>query len=321
MWKRVLACALVCLLLFSIAFCPYRPLTVTDPQLGALERDLREKYPHVAGLRVSVYRPTLYWDVTLQSDELEGEVFAYLVELIHKYGIPEVIEGKSKFKYPYHRWNWEHSMQINIRVKGVFSQLHRQYDGNYFAQEPERSGEIDNFRTWYLRRDIHRPDGENLRETVTPLPAAPAPAVNETLDEAVSDAVIRHFRPDFLRGVYQTFATEYHKTIGTAESDGAVTVYIVTLYAQYHLAGDDIALTGAVFTPAALTFAATENGYELQEFWEAENGVRFEPSIREKFPEEIAEATLELMSRGLADAMEICDERARAHFGVPEGGK
>ena len=65
MWKRVLACALVCLLLFSIAFCPYRPLTVTDPQLGALERDLREKYPHVAGLRVSVYRPTLYWDVTL----------------------------------------------------------------------------------------------------------------------------------------------------------------------------------------------------------------------------------------------------------------
>lgn len=314
MRKRVLAYILVCLLLLSIAFCPYRRFAVTDPQLGALERDLRAKFPDVTGLRVSIYRPTLYWDVTLRSDEQEEEVFAHLVELMHRYGVYEMIQEKD---FPYPSFHWADTMQVSIRVTGVFSKIHKQYTGYYYAQDPERSGEVDNFTTWYLVRDIHRPGGESLREIVTPLASAsPGPIGGQDLDALVSDAIIAHFKPSFLRGVYQTFATEYHETIGTVEEGGAVTVYVVTLYAQYQLVENEAALTGAVCTPAAITFAKTDSGYTVTEFWEAENGVRFEPSIREKFPPDIAEANFDLMAAGLSDAMEICDERARAFFGI-----
>jgi hypothetical protein len=101
------------------------------------------------------------------------------------------------------------------------------------------------------------------------------------------------------------------------EEDDSVTVYVVALYAQYQYVDGEIPLTGAVCTPAAVTFTKGESGYTVTEFWEAEDGVRFEPSIREKFPPDIAEATLDLMATGLSDAMRICDERARAFFSAP----
>jgi len=137
----------------------------------------------------------------------------------------------------------------------------------------------------------------------------------KTLEDFVSEAIIDYYKTSFYRDEIPLFPTEYHETIGTVEEDGTVSVYMVALYAQYQYAKGELVLTGAVCTPMAVTFLKEEDGgYTVLEFWEAQDGSRYEASIREKFPPEMAEAALERMSLGLDRAMEICAEKARAYF-------
>lgn len=185
-----------------------------------------------------------------------------------------------------------------------------------------------------------RPSADNEEAPETGAPAAPSesgPAEEETgpqdagpeesggseekpLEDFVSEAIIDYFKPSFPRDELPAYAAEYHETIGTVEEDGTVSVYLVALYAQYQYAEGEVVLTGAVCKPMAVTFLKEKGGkYAVLEIWEAQDGSRYEASIREKFPPEMAETALERMSLGLGGAMEICEEKARAYFETQGG--
>ena len=134
----------------------------------------------------------------------------------------------------------------------------------------------------------------------------------KTLDEYVSEAIIAYNKPLFRGGEYQMFATEYHKTLKTVNQGDTVTVYLVALYMQYQYKDNEIVLTGASCVPVAITFKMEDSGYTLLEYWEPENGVSYAPSIREKFPSDIAKAGIYTSME--ADGESICLQRAQEYF-------
>jgi len=105
------------------------------------------------------------------------------------------------------------------------------------------------------------------------------------IDQAISDAAVAYYKDMFGGG---DFACETHITLKTVENGNNATVYVMSLYQEFKKTGDKVEVTGGTQVPAAVTLKKDSNGvYSLVEFWVPEVGNRFNPSVQNKFPQDL----------------------------------
>ena len=131
-----------------------------------------------------------------------------------------------------------------------------------------------------------------------PEEAAAEPAEGETaapadVDQAVALALLDQARSGYAEG---ECPAEGHAILGafTNEDENTVEVYAQCSVGNYgFVSGNFEEISGSGAIPSRLTFARDENGgLTLTDFWQAEDGSRYGPSIRETFPAELADEAL-----------------------------
>lgn len=122
------------------------------------------------------------------------------------------------------------------------------------------------------------------------------------LEAAITSAIL-----DFDKEKYseESFVCESHVILDTEvgnvpsskEREGQVpyiTVYAMVLKQSYDLSSGAIVDEGGSHIPTAITFEVNEAGeYTLAEYWMPMDGSRYIPTIREKFPDDIADEAID----------------------------
>ena len=134
------------------------------------------------------------------------------------------------------------------------------------------------------------------------------------LDAAISKAILQHAGG---QGELQTEAHEVLATIVDDRSDGSqVTAYCIVLDLSFDSDGKTLTETGGSHMPVAISFSQSLDGaYTLTEYWTPEDGTYYAPSIREKFPSDIAEDAIDTQKYGLSQS-QSCYAQAIAWFGL-----
>lgn len=105
------------------------------------------------------------------------------------------------------------------------------------------------------------------------------------LDAAVSQAIKEYNSPD--DPDTDVYPIESHFIYGKKKAGNQITVYLKACYEEYttdNPLGIVEQYSGS-WCPCAITFQINEDGgYELLEYWEAEDGSLYASSIKEKFP-------------------------------------
>jgi len=135
--------------------------------------------------------------------------------------------------------------------------------------------------------DVDKYLADGTRELARPLPlpdpmatALPQPAAN--LDDAIDIAIVAHNSGKY--GGSGDYAAANHVTLKTVENGNLVTFYIMAFYAVYANDGG-VRQTAGSHIPVAITLEKPSFG--LVEYWEAQDGSYYLPSIHEKFPSDI----------------------------------
>lgn len=137
-----------------------------------------------------------------------------------------------------------------------------------------------------------------------------------SLDRAVSAAILSEHANDFLEN--GQFAAESHVTLGTVtNSDDTETAYVMGLYLVFSCRDGALVQDGVGGQfPMAFTFSQDENGaYQLEEAWQPQGGANYGPSIREKFPAELADQAMDPQANTFAQT-QACYAKAVAYFGM-----
>lgn len=136
----------------------------------------------------------------------------------------------------------------------------------------------------------------------------------QSLDDAISAAIMKHNSERYLKG---TYACCYHEVLAT-EAGGAadtdeietVTAYIIAAYGEYEMKNGVVESVSGGSGPIALTFSVEATEYSLVEYWEAEDGRYYADSIRDKFPSGVAESAI----KDPYTVSKLCDEKAQTYF-------
>ncbi len=136
----------------------------------------------------------------------------------------------------------------------------------------------------------------------------------DTLERAVSKAILEYQAGGAAEGV---FTAEAHTTLAYGTSDSAsdsgvkaVTVYAMALKMEFRYQNGSLREAGGSHMPVAITFDVGKTGtYTLNEYWTPQDGAYYAPSIREKFPKEIAETAMDTQ-RYIQAHMISCYEQA-----------
>lgn len=135
----------------------------------------------------------------------------------------------------------------------------------------------------------------------------------QSLDDAINAAIMEYNSGKYLKG---TYACAYHEVLATetnkdgAADDETVTAYVIAAYGEYKFANGETESVSGGSGPVALTFRVGDTGYNLIEYWEAEDGRNYAESIRKKFPSSVAEMAI----KDPYTVSELCDYKAEAHF-------
>lgn len=134
----------------------------------------------------------------------------------------------------------------------------------------------------------------------------------QSLDEAITAAIMEHNSSRYKKGAY---ACSFHEILQTetgtdSENNETVTAYLNAAYGEYELKNGAVESVGGGSGPIALTFRVEATGYELVEYWEAEDGRNYAASIREKFPSIVAEIVI----KDPYSVSEQCKAKAEAYF-------
>lgn len=136
------------------------------------------------------------------------------------------------------------------------------------------------------------------------------PAQLYNLDAAVSRAILDH------AGEGDGFLTESHVTLRVNQGNVPATVYCVALDLRFDLEDGKLVETGGSHMPVVLDFWRDVNGaYHLKDYWTPEDGTYYAPSIREKFPPDIAEDALDMQRYAMAQT-QACYAAAIEHYGL-----
>ncbi|MBQ3007628.1 MAG: hypothetical protein IJD78_08720 [Clostridia bacterium] len=136
----------------------------------------------------------------------------------------------------------------------------------------------------------------------------------QSLDDAISAAIMEHNSERYLKG---TYACCYHEVLATEASGDAsdneiekITAYIIAAYGEYEMKNGVVESVSGGSGPIALTFAVGETEYTLLDYWEAEDGSNYVSSIRAKFPKGVAESVI----KDPYTVSTLCDRKAETYF-------
>lgn len=133
------------------------------------------------------------------------------------------------------------------------------------------------------------------------------------LDACVSEAILSENAGQYPEG---DFAAEAHTVLKTEDDGDTTTVYASALYLEFGYSGGAFSEIGGSNMPVALTFQTNAAGnYELTEYWMPKDGTEYAPSIREKFPGDIAEEAIDTQKYVLAQIQD-CYRQAIEYGGV-----
>ncbi len=137
---------------------------------------------------------------------------------------------------------------------------------------------------------------------------APAPCV---IDTCVSEAILAHNRGNYKAGEFQP---ESHINLKIVEGETTAVVYLMAYYSEYDFPDGSPGLVAGSHVPAALTFSRDEDGsWTLMEYWEAQDGSDFGPSIRAKFPPDTAEKAIDTQLY-VKQQQAACDRKAAEYL-------
>lgn len=150
------------------------------------------------------------------------------------------------------------------------------------------------------------------------LAESPAPddvtAPADMLSLAIQDAIMEHNASGY--NDYDYACCSYIP-LGTNESDDGrrITCYGWAYYGEYNVSGAGIEDVSGSHVPVALTFLLGSGDITLEEYWTPGDGDRYEQSIREKFPEDIAGDALDSQKYVLAQ-VQSCYAQVVADSGL-----
>lgn len=144
--------------------------------------------------------------------------------------------------------------------------------------------------------DYHQ---EPYRWEDTPGYAAAAPDRTD-LDSCVAYAILTN--NDIHGKRLGDFSATAHTVLATEENGDLTTVYAVATYYRYEYAeGRTFSIVGGSIGPVAITFSRDAAGkYTMTEYWKAQDGGNYGPSIKAKFPAEIYEDAMDGQKYALA---------------------
>ena len=106
------------------------------------------------------------------------------------------------------------------------------------------------------------------------------------LESAISQAILSNNTGKYLTG--ETIA-EGHVILDTAEEDGNVVVYALTTYGEYAFENNIFTkVSGTGVIPTRIILSKDDKGYSLVEYKMPEDGSRYTESIKEMFPDNLA---------------------------------
>ncbi len=111
------------------------------------------------------------------------------------------------------------------------------------------------------------------------------------------------------------FACEAHDILGIKRTDDFVTVYLLVMYNEYSLSDGVIRSECGSHIPTVITAEKNEGEYALVEYWESDDGTRYVPSIRDKFPWYLENRAIRIHTAADAHQKE-CIRQAEDYFGV-----
>ncbi len=136
-----------------------------------------------------------------------------------------------------------------------------------------------------------------------------------SLDEAISQMILRIYADPWVEDGQQ--AVESHVVLGTEKNGGEITAYVEGMYMVYSNQDGRLVQDGVGgHMPMAFTFERDETGaYQCREVWRCQGGAYYAPSIREKFPPDLAEEAIDTQRFGLA-LTQACQQRGAAALGI-----
>ena len=126
----------------------------------------------------------------------------------------------------------------------------------------------------------------------------------------IEDQILAHHN-----GMYKSgeFCCTDFEVLGTRKKINYTTVYMWVLYEEYTDDNGKIEDVSGGHIPTAITLRKSNGQYELIEYWEAQDGSRYTPSIRAKFPLYLWGKATD-SQRYIQEQQANCKQKAEAYF-------
>jgi bla regulator protein BlaR1 len=113
------------------------------------------------------------------------------------------------------------------------------------------------------------------------------------IENAVSKAILERNSSSYWAGECQG---EGHYIMDSTADGTTVTAYVLAMYGEYGFEdGNLVKVSGSGVIPTVITFSLDKNGaYSLTNYQAPEDGSRYEPSIRQMFPEALQDQCLHI---------------------------
>lgn len=139
---------------------------------------------------------------------------------------------------------------------------------------------------------------------------------NQTLESAISAAIMEHHSGRYLKGTvafesHEIAETVYDKVKYDQGEKGTVTAYMYVSYGEYVLGKNGVSTVGGGSNVEAVTFEFVDDVYTLTEYWEADMGRSWGESIKNKMPPLVA---AKFIYGDEPDLHEVRDQKAAGYF-------
>lgn len=183
--------------------------------------------------------------------------------------------------------------------------------------DDEKGIGIDSGREWFYKYGVFEKDAgleridaddELFQDTAEkPEIVLPAQTDMKNLEEVIANSILTVNRRYYVMGEK---AVEAHKIYGTEEKDGTVNVYMLVSFRWFGFEnGIFTVVAGGSGGPVRLQLKKKENGeYAVLEYKRAMDGGMWSESIREMFPEDLAETVMKDVIEKKADG-ELLEEQ------------
>ncbi len=141
--------------------------------------------------------------------------------------------------------------------------------------------------------------------------------VSNVLD-AETEAYLHQVIIDYHTGDYLapegSFACEDHIILKAEKKGEVTTVYALVMYLNFTCDDGLISKVSGCHIPSVITLDMSGSAYSYQ-YWQSEDGTRYVPSIREKFPWYLENKAINI-HKTASEQSERCITQAEKHFGI-----